>query len=171
MNPTEQTSQAKQYLTFTLGHSAFAIETDMVREVLEYPQITKVPRLPQHLTGVINLRGGIVSVIDLHLMLAADVIAQTEDTCIIIVEVTTGTDSLKIGLIADSVREVIYYQPNQIEPPPALGTKINPALMQGIVNRDDQYIIILDIEKVLAVVEADVATADSNGFHLVAPVE
>ncbi len=161
MPPTELTPQAKQYLTLTLGQSAFAIETDLVREVLEYPQITKVPRLPQHLTGVINLRGGIVSVIDLHLMLVADVIAQTEDTCIIIVEVATGQDSLKMGLIADSVQEVIYFQPDQIEPSPALGTKINPAFMRGIVSKDDQYTIILNIEKVLAVVEADVANANS----------
>ena len=160
MNSAEMTPQAKQYLTFTLGQSTFAIETDLVREVLEYPPITKVPRLPQYLTGVTNLRGGIVSIIDLHLMLAADVIAQTEDTCIIIVEVATDYDSLKMGLIADSVREVIYYQPDEIELPPALGTKINPAFMLGIVSKNDQYVMILNIQKVLAVVEADVVTAD-----------
>jgi purine-binding chemotaxis protein CheW len=160
MTATNQTQKAKQYLTFTLGQSAFAIETDLVREVLEYLPITKVPRLPPHLTGVINLRGGIISIIDLHVMLAADIIDQTADTCIIIVEVTAGQDSLKMGLMADSVQEVIYYRPDQIEPPPALGTKINPAFMRGIVSKDDQYAIILNIEKVLAVVEADVVAAD-----------
>lgn len=171
MNSTKQTSKAKQYLTFTLGQSTFAIEITLVREILDYPPITKVPRLPQDLLGVINLRGGIVSVIDLHLMLGADVIAQTEDTCIIIVEVATGKDSLKMGLLADSVREVIYYQPDQIGPPPTLGTKINPAFMRGIVSKNDQYAIILNIEKVFAVVEAGVASEDSPGFHRSASIE
>ena len=160
MNSTELTPEAKQYLIYTLGQSAFAIETDLVREVLEYPPITEVPRLPQHLLGVINLRGSIISVIDLHLMLAADVIAKTEDTCIIIVEVATGQDPFKMGLLADSVQEVVYYRPDQIGPPPTLGIKINPAFLLGIVSKDDQYVIILNIEKVLAVVEADVVTAD-----------
>ena len=171
MNPTELKSQAEQYLTFTLGHNVFAIETKMVREVLEYPRITKVPRLPHYLTGVINLRGGIVSIIDLHVMLAADIIDQTADTCIIIVEVKTEHDSFKTGLMADSVQEVVYYRPDQIGPPPTLGTKINPIFMRGIVNKDDQYTIILNIEKIFAVVEADVATADSPEFHRSASME
>lgn len=171
MNPTELKSQAEQYLTFTLGHNVFAIETNMVREVLEYPRITKVPRLPHYLTGVINLRGGIVSIIDLHVMLAADIIDQTADTCIIIVEVKTEHDSFKTGLIADSVQEVVDYQPNEIEPPPVLGTKINPAFMLGIVSKEDQYVIILNIERVLAVVEADVTNADSAGLHRSVPAE
>ncbi len=171
MPSTEQTPQAKQYLTFTLGQNIFAIETDLVCEVLEYLPITKVPRLPPHLTGVINLRGGIVSVIDLHLMLAADVIVQTEDTCIIIVEVAAGHDPLKMGLLADSVQKVMYYRPDQIEPPPTLGIKINAAFIRGIVSKNDQYAIILNIEKVLAVVEADVAAADSTGFHRTALIE
>ncbi len=157
-------SQAGQHLTFTLGQNTFAMDIALVREVLDYPSITQVPRLPRHLLGVINLRGGIVSIVDLHSMLGAEVGAHTQDTCVIIVEVTSSQNSLKIGVLADTVREVVSYQPDQITPPPPLGTRINPAFMRGVVSLNDQYVIILNIEKVLAVVEAEMASSNSTGI-------
>jgi len=157
-------SKAGQYLTFTLGQNTFAMDIALVREVLDYPSITQVPRLPRHLLGVFNLRGGIVSVIELHYLLGAEVSAHTQDRCVIIIEVTSSQDSLKIGVLADAVREVVYYQPDQITPPPPLGTRINPVFMRGVVSLDDQYVIILNIEKVLAVVEAEVASSNSTGI-------
>lgn len=163
-NMDARESKAGQHLTFTLGQNTFAMDIALVCEVLDYPSITQVPRLPRHLLGVINLRGGIVSVVDLHFMLGAEVSPHTRDTCVIIVEVTSNQDSLKIGVLADSVREVVYYQPDQITPPPPLGTKINPAFMRGVVCFDDQYVIILNLEKVLAVVEAEVASSDLTGI-------
>ncbi len=149
MNDNQQT-ETNQYLTFTLGGEEFALEIARVREVVDYTNITKVPRMPEHLCGVINLRGNVVSVIDLRLKLGMSAIDKTVDTCIVIAEVNMDGELLPVGVLTDSVQEVVDLDPSQIEQPPKIGTKLNTEFIQGIGRYGDNFMIILNIDRVLA---------------------
>jgi purine-binding chemotaxis protein CheW len=151
--------QPNQYLTFTLGQELYAVAIDKVREVLDYTNITKVPRMPEFLRGIINLRGNVVAVIDLRLNLGMKAIERSVDTCIVIVEVKIGEDSLQLGALADSVQEVVDIEPEQIAPPPRIGAKLNSEFIKGMGKRDDKFVIILDIDKVLSLAELEAANS------------
>jgi purine-binding chemotaxis protein CheW len=146
----KQTSGSGQYLTLTLGEEDFAIEISHVREVVDYKAITKVPRMPEHLCGVINLRGNVVSVIDIGLKLGMDPIQKTTDTCIVIVETDTEGETSQMGVLADSVHEVIDLDFDRIEAPPKIGTKLNTEFVLGMGKRDTGFVIILNIDRLLA---------------------
>ncbi|MBF0397022.1 MAG: purine-binding chemotaxis protein CheW [Desulfobacterales bacterium] len=146
-------NELKQYLTFNLGEECFALEISKVREVLDYITITKVPRMPDFICGVINLRGNVVPVIDLRLKLGMSAIQKTVDTCIVIVELEINDKKILMGALADSVQEVIDLDQNQIEPPLQLGTKINTDFIKGMGKQDDKFLIILDIDRVLSDME------------------
>jgi purine-binding chemotaxis protein CheW len=144
-----------QYLTFLLGDEVFSLEISKVREVLDYTIITRVPRMPEYLQGVINLRGGVVPVVDLRLkfgMPAADV---TVSTCIIIVEATVSDEQVVLGLLADSVQEVLELDQESIKPAPRIGTKLDTAFIKGMGRQNDRFIIILDIDRVFSCDELD----------------
>jgi len=144
------TTETAQYLTFSLGEEEFALEITKVREVMDYTNITRVPRMPEFLNGVINLRGNVVPVIDLRLKLGMSATEKTLDTCIVIMEIKVDGEPIDMGALTDSVQEVIDLDPAQIEPPPRLGTKLNTEFIQGMGKRDDKFLIILNIDKVLA---------------------
>ncbi len=143
-------SDSNQYLTFMLGEEGFAIEISRVREVLDFTDLTKVPRTPDYMRGVINLRGNVVPVVDLRLQLGMTAVEKTVDTCIVIVEVDISADMLHIGMLADSVQEVVDIDTNQIEPAPRLGTRLKTDFIKGMAKRDEKFNIILDIDKVLS---------------------
>ncbi len=144
-----------QYLTFTLGDEDFALEIGKVREVLDFTTITKVPRMPDFLRGVINLRGNVVPVIDLRQKLGMGAIEQSVDTCIVIVEILIDDEMTQMGALADSVKEVTEINPEDISPPPKLGIKVNNAFIRGMGKQEDKFLIILDIDKVLTNEELD----------------
>ena len=144
------TTETAQYLTFGLGEEEFALEITKVREVMDYTAITSVPRMPEFLRGVINLRGNVVPVIDLRLKLGMSATEKTVDTCIVIMEIEVDGELVDMGALTDSVQEVVDLDPGQIEPPPRLGTKLNTEFIQGMGKRDDKFLIILNIDKVLA---------------------
>ena len=150
MNGESNVAQADQYLTFTLAEETFAIEIVKVREVIDYVHLTRVPRMPPFLRGVINLRGSVVPVIDLRLILNMPSIEKTVDTCIIIAEVSMDGESLHLGMLADSVQEVIDIDPSQIDPPPKLGSMLNTDFIRGMGKREEGFFIILNIDQVLS---------------------
>jgi purine-binding chemotaxis protein CheW len=139
-----------QYLTFTLAEETFAIEIVKVREVIDYVHLTRVPRRPVFLRGVINLRGSVVPVIDLRLILSMPAVEKTVDTCIIIAEVNMDGEPLHLGMLADSVQEVIDIDPSQIDPPPRLGSMLNTEFIRGMGKRGEGFFIILNIDQVLS---------------------
>ena len=151
----EGMNETTQYLTFTLGEENFALEIAKVREVLDYTSITKVPRMPAFLRGVINLRGNVVPVIDLRLMLGMKAIQKTVDTCIVIVEIHIDGELTQVGALADSVKEVIDLDPSHIAPPPKLGIKLNNEFIRGMGKQGENFLIILDIDRVLSNSELD----------------
>lgn len=148
-----------QYLTFTLGDEVFALDIASVREVLEYTTITKVPRTPESIRGVINLRGRAVPVVDVRLKFGMPETQRTVNTCIIIVEVRLGGEETVLGALADSVKEVMDIEPKDIEPAPRMGTSIRADFIQGIGKHGDDFIILLDIDKVFTDDELSVVSA------------
>lgn len=142
--------EATQHLTFKLDEEVFALDISKVREVLEFTSVTKVPRTPDFMCGVINLRGGVVPVVDMRLKFGMLQAEKTVNTCIIIVEVELDGEATVLGALADSVQEVFEFEPDQIEPAPKIGTKLKTDFIKGMGKRDDQFIIILDIDKVFS---------------------
>jgi purine-binding chemotaxis protein CheW len=154
------TLETTQYLTFKLEDEVYATDIVQVREVLEYSHVTKVPRTPEYMRGVINLRGHVVPVVDLKLRFGMKRTEQTLNTCIVIVDIRLEGEQIILGALTDSVQEVIEMDQHQIEPPPRIGTKLNTEFIRGMGKREDQFIIILDIEKVFSV--EDLATLASS---------
>jgi purine-binding chemotaxis protein CheW len=154
MDHDGEIAQTDQYLTFTLAEETYAIEIVKVREVIDYVQVTRVPRMPAYLRGVINLRGSVVPVLDLRLILGMPSIEKTIDTCVIIAEVQVDGESLHLGMLADSVQEVIDVNPSQIGPPPKLGSMLDTNFIRGMGKRDEGFFIILNVDQVLSVDDA-----------------
>src|SRR5512135_1635297 len=146
-------TETTQYLTFKLGDEVFALDIAKVREVLDFTSVTKVPRTPEFMRGVINLRGNVVPVVDMRLKFGLTRTEKTVNTCIIIVEISLDGDTTVLGALADSVQEVIDLEPDKIEPAPKIGTRLRTEFIKGMGNRNEQFIIILDIDKVFSVDE------------------
>jgi purine-binding chemotaxis protein CheW len=143
-------TDARQYLTFKLGDEVFAIEVSKVREVLDFTTITKIPRTPDFMTGVINLRGSVVPVVDLRLCFEMSRTEKTVNTCIVVMEMSIEGEATVIGALADSVEEVVDLEPDQIQPAPKMGTQIRTEFIKGMGQRDAQFIMILDIDRVFS---------------------
>ncbi len=138
-----------QYLTFQLGEELFAIEVSRVREILELIKITSVPGAPEYLKGIINVRGSVVPVMNLHFKLGLPESEKGINSRIIVTELPLGDDTIILGIIADSVKEVIDLRDEDIDNPPRIGNK-NNALTKGIANTEDNFIIILDVESIIS---------------------
>jgi purine-binding chemotaxis protein CheW len=145
-----------QYLTFGLGEEVFALETGSVREVIELVSVTRIPKTPPFMRGVINLRGHAVPVVDLRIKFDMPKVADTVNTCIIIVDVEVEGENCYMGAIVDSVREVFEMTSDQINPPPRMGTSIRADFIRGMGKQNEEFIMILDIGKVFSAEELQV---------------
>lgn len=154
-------TETVQYLTFKLSDEIFALDVAKVREILEFTTITKVPQTPEFMRGVINLRGSVVPVIDLRLKFGMESTEQTINTCIIVVEVTLEGDTTVLGALADSVQEVVEMEPDQIEPAPHIGTRLNTDFIRGMGKHGENFIMILDIDRVFS--EQEMAAVQDAG--------
>lgn len=144
-------TETTQYLTFKLEDEIFAVDIGKVREVLDFTTVTKVPRTPEYMRGVINLRGSVVPVIDMKLKFGMSKTEKTVNTCIIIVEVDLDGEATVLGALADSVQEVLDIEPDHLEPAPKIGTKLKTEFIKAMGKKgDNQFVIILDIDKVFA---------------------
>jgi len=143
----------RQYLTFMLGGEIFAIGILSIKEIIEFGQLTSVPLMPEHIRGVINLRGAVVPVIDLSARFGRAGTEVTRRTCIVIIEVESGEARQDIGVVVDAVNEVVEIPTNQIEPAPAFGANIRTDFIQGMGKVNDRFVIILSVDHVLSVDE------------------
>ena len=159
----ENGMETNQYLTFRLDGEVFALGIDKVREVLDFTEMTKVPQTPEFMRGVINLRGNVVPVVDMRLKFGLARTEKTVNTCIIITEIDLEGETTVIGALADSVQEVLDLEPDQIEPPPRIGTRLRTEFIKGMGKRDEQFIIILDIDRVFSSDELAVVTGGHPG--------
>ena len=142
-----------QYLTFKLGDEVFALDIAKVREVLDFTTLTRVPKMPEFMRGVINLRGSVVPVADLRLKFGMTQTEKTTDTCVIITEVSVDGETAVLGALADSVQEVMELEQHSIEPPPRIGTQLRTEFIKGMGRQGERFIIILDIDKIFSVEE------------------
>jgi len=147
---TANVTEAMQYLTFKLGEEVFALDISKVREVLDFTTVTGVPRTPDFMRGVINLRGSVVPVVDLRLKFGMTRTENSVNTCVIITEVTVDGDTTVLGALADSVQEVLDLEPGSIAPPPRIGTKLRTEFIKGMGKQDDRFVIILDIDRIFS---------------------
>ena len=143
----------KQYLTFRIGDENYGLELSQTREIIEYSGITEVPLMPNFLRGVINLRGDVVPVIDLAVRLGRKPIEVQKRTCIIVVELQNNEQDHVLGLLADSVSEVIEMNDENIEDAPSFGANIRADFIQGIAKRDDEFVVLLDANSALSIRE------------------
>lgn len=146
-------SGSRQYLTFTLGGEFFAILIEHVREIIEYNGMTTIPMMPPFLRGVINLRGKVVPVVDLQLRFGRGETVIAKRTCFVIVEIQHADAQHLLGVMVDSVNEVISVDQAQLEAKPAFGTKIRSDFVDGILNLGDRFVITLDISHALSIEE------------------
>jgi len=146
--PVANITETRTYLTFTLDDEVFAVDVGNVREVLDYTSVTKVPKTPDYMKGVINLRGNVVPVVDMRLKFGLPAAELSVDTCIIVMEVNMDDEATVIGAMADSVKEVFELDPENIEPLQSIGTRFDTQFISGMGKHNDDFIIILDINKV-----------------------
>ena len=160
-------AQSALYLTFKLEDEMFSAEVSQVREILDFTAITKIPRTPDFVRGVINVRGAVVPVVDMRLKFGMKGVESTVNTRIIVLEVKQDGETTVLGALADSVHDVIELEADQIEPPPRIGSRWRTELIRGIGKRDGDFIIILDVDRVfssdeLALLDTTVTKAPSE---------
>jgi len=141
-------STFNQYVTFTLNEEQYAVAVRKVREVLEYTRITKLPRTADFMKGIINLRGSGVPVIDLRLKFGLEETPVGKETAIIVLDVDSRSGPVVVGVLADSVHEVVEITPDNVEPAPRFGTSLSSEFIQGVGKSDSGFIIILDIDHI-----------------------
>jgi purine-binding chemotaxis protein CheW len=156
--PATQTGSAaaSQYLTFVLNEEIFALNILNIKEIIDYGHLTKVPMMPDFVRGVINLRGNVVPIIDLQARFGNGATPIHNRTGIVIVETDVDSENgntQDIGIIVDAVNEVIDIGQQDIEPPPSFGTGIRPEFISGMAKRDDRFIILLNIDRILSIDE------------------
>lgn len=149
VSPSHQ-KVAGKYLTFVLGRESYGIAVLKIREIIRPVEITQVPQMPFYVKGVINLRGKVIPIIDLRTKFGLESTANTERTCIVVVQVNTGTNKLAMmGLIVDAVEEVVNIPASDIEPTPDFGTTLDTAYIFGMAKARGQVKTLLDIDRVL----------------------
>ncbi|MCM2264612.1 MAG: chemotaxis protein CheW [Desulfuromonadales bacterium] len=145
-----ETGESRQYVTFCLGEELFGVEVTRAREILDLVPVTRVPQTPDYLLGVINLRGQVVPVVDLRIKMGMPKTETTRDSCIIVIEVQVDGEVMIVGGLADSVREVLELRDDLIEPAPRLGTKLKTEFIAGMGKLDEQFLILLEIDRVFS---------------------
>jgi purine-binding chemotaxis protein CheW len=153
VNGSSVAAAVLQYLTFSLGDEVFAMDIRMVREIIQYGAITKVPMMPGFVRGVINLRGSVVPVIDMQQRFARAQADIGKKTCVIIFNSSYEGERVELGLMVDAVSEVIEIAASQIEPPPQFGSCIQREFISGMGKVDGAFVVIIEPERALNIEE------------------
>ena len=155
----ENAEASNSYLTFKLGDEEFGAHVNQVLNILEMMKITQVPKTPEYMKGVINLRGSVLPVIDARIKFGLPETEYTSNTCIIVMDLNLDGDTVHIGAIVDEVLSVIEIEENQIEPPPSLGNQYKSEFIQGMAKVEENFVMLLDMQKVLSSKEmADISS-------------
>lgn len=169
MSEMENELEQTQYLTFQLAGEEYAIGILQVKEIIAYGTLTKVPQTPRSIRGVINLRGNVVPVVDLALKFGLPPSPITDRSCVIIVETNPESEKIVIGIVADSVSQVIDLSAQDILPAPAFGTHIRLDFLRGMGKAGQKFVLVLDIDKVLSAEDTSV-TGGTHNPHGEAPL-
>jgi len=144
---------SQSYLTFRLGDEIFAASVAKVLEILELSKITKVPRSPGFMRGVINLRGNVLPVIDTRSKFGLEKTPDTVNTCIMVLNLEIGIEQITVGALVDAVLEVFEIDESRTLPPPTLGSKYKAEFITGMFKSDQDFIMLLDMDKVFSTEE------------------
>ena len=156
-----------KHLTFSLGTETYGIDVLKIKEIIGVINITVVPRMPDFIKGVINLRGKIIPVIDLRLKIGFEFREYDERTCIIIVEILINNDIIMLGVIIDTVLEVVNITEENLEPAPNFGMKINTSFISGMAKIESKVIALLNIEELLSTEDIEkIRTTDNNLINI-----
>ena len=147
------TVDINSYLVFKIGDEEFAANAGKVQRILELQPITKVPKSQVYMKGVINLMGKVLPVIDARLKMGMPEKEADNNTCIIVLEIKKGLKHVETGIIVDSVQSVIEIQQEEISAPPSLGVEVNTDFIRGMVEKDNKFIMLLDVDNVFSVEE------------------
>jgi purine-binding chemotaxis protein CheW len=150
---SKEVNKVQTYLSFKMSEELFAINVSKVINILEMRHITKVPKTPPYMKGVINLRGTVLPVIDLRTKFGIQESENTVDTSIIVLNIEKENETIMLGTLVDAVREVLELKDEDISATPAIGSKINEGFIQGMYRVDEHFIMILDIDKIFSVDE------------------
>lgn len=140
-----------QWVTFQLGRETYGINVMQVQEVLRYTEIAPVPGAPDYVLGIINLRGNVVTVIDTRLRFGLEPAEVSDNSRIVIIE----AEKQVVGILVDSVAEVVYLRSSEIDVAPSVGTEESAKFIQGVSNRDGELLILVDLDKLLTDEEWD----------------
>ena len=163
--------EQNQYLTFLLSGEMFAIPILNIKEIIEYGSLTTVPMMPAFICGVINLRGSVVPVVDLSVRFGRKAAQVTKRTCIVIIEIETGDEKQDVGVVVDSVSEVLEIPRTEVEQAPSFGAKIRADFIRGMGKINGKFVIILAVNHVLSIDEmAMLAQAGGAEPEVLAPV-
>ena len=149
---SQLSSAENQFVTFTLGEEEYGVEILKVQEIIGYQTFTKVPGLPDFVKGVLNLRGAVVPVIDLRIKFKMKKIEYTKFTVIVVVEISGRI----MGVIVDAVSDVVTLAADEIQATPSFSTKVRSDFIKAMGNKDNKFIIILDMDKVLSQDELEI---------------
>lgn len=153
MNTAAERPATTQYLGFHVAGEECAVGILRVREIIEYEAVTRVPGTPPWVRGVMNLRGSVVPVIDLSAKLGLPESPVTKRSCIVVSEVDLDGERVVMGVLADSVSQVLELAASEIEPPPAFGTAVRVDYLLGLGRLRDRFVLLLDIDRVLSAAE------------------
>lgn len=160
----------QQYLTFFLADEEYAVAIRCVKEIIEYAPVTKVPKVPEWIRGVINLRGSVVPVVDLALRFGLEERPVTKTSCIVVVDVAQESERTVMGVFADAVNQVVELAPEDIEEPPAFGTRVRLDYLSGMGKLGQKFALILNVDRVLSTSEL-LAVASIEKSALESPQE
>ena len=141
------------YLTFTVANELYTIAIFYIKEIIEYVSLTTVPMAPPYIRGVLNLRGNVLPVIDLAVRFGAEAQDADKHTCIVIVELTVGEENINLGVVVDSVNDVLTLKNEDFEPAPTFGSRIRADFIRNIAKVNNRFILLLDVERVLSLEE------------------
>lgn len=150
-----------KYLSFALAGEEYGLEILKVQEINGIVDVTRVPRTPEYVRGVINLRGRVIPVIDLRLKFGMDRMEDTDKTCIIVVQLDRGKGSVTMGIVVDAVSEVLSITEDEIAPSPSFGAGVDADFIIGMAKLKEHVVILLDIDRVLD--ETDIASLPGQG--------
>jgi purine-binding chemotaxis protein CheW len=148
---------SSQYLTFVMDGDTFAVNIQHVREVVEYTDVTRIPRTPAFMRGVINLRGGVLPIIDLRLKFDLPAKETDRETSIIITEINLEGEIVVIGTMVDAVKEVVEFSSEDLEPAPKIGLKLDSDHIKAMAKQEDRFVIVLNVDSIFSVKEISFA--------------
>ncbi len=141
-------TKINSYLSFKLGSEEFAAHASKVLNILEMTSITVVPKAPEYMKGVINLRGTVLPIIDTRIKFGMSPTEITSNTCIIVFDILMDGDYVQVGALVDGVQAVLELEPEKIMPAPSIGSKYRSDFIEGVANVEEKFVMILDMDAI-----------------------